>query len=67
MNNFPKIAHSSLDRIQKIQGGIRMTDVVCSATQCRHNGDGRCQLETLSVTSSLLNSEAECAFYESEK
>ena len=43
-----------------------MTDVVCSATQCRHNGDGRCQLNTLSVTSSLMNSEAECAFYEAK-
>lgn len=44
-----------------------MTDVVCSATQCRHNGDGRCQLDTLSVTSSLMDREAECAFFEPEK
>lgn len=44
-----------------------MTEVVCSATKCRHNGNGYCQLKTLSVTSSLMNTEAECAFYEPEK
>ena len=43
-----------------------MTNVVCSASQCTHNEDGHCQLETLSVTSSLMNREAECAFYELE-
>ena len=41
-----------------------MTNVVCSAVQCHHNEEGHCQLETLSVTSSLMNREAECAFYE---
>jgi hypothetical protein len=41
-----------------------MTNVVCSAEQCTHNEDGHCQLETLSVTSSLMDREAECAFYE---
>jgi len=41
-----------------------MTNVVCSADQCTHNEDGNCQLQTLSVTSSLMGREAECAFYE---
>lgn len=44
-----------------------MTNVVCSAELCTHNEDGHCQLETLSVTSSLMNREAECAFYEPDK
>jgi len=44
-----------------------MTDVVCSALKCRHNQDGRCGLETLNVTSSMMNLEAECAFYEPEE
>ncbi|HZK83383.1 MAG TPA: DUF1540 domain-containing protein [Desulfosporosinus sp.] len=43
-----------------------MTNVVCSADQCTHNEEGRCALETLSVTSSLMNTEAECAFYETK-
>ncbi|MDR3542426.1 MAG: DUF1540 domain-containing protein [Desulfosporosinus sp.] len=41
-----------------------MTNVVCSATKCNHNEKGYCALETLSVTSSLMDREAECAFYE---
>ncbi|WP_459929653.1 DUF1540 domain-containing protein [Desulfosporosinus burensis] len=41
-----------------------MTNVICSAVKCSHNEDGHCQLETLSVTSSLMDREAECAFYE---
>jgi hypothetical protein len=44
-----------------------MTNVVCSATQCNHNEEGYCQLETLSITSSLMDREAECAFYEPGK
>jgi hypothetical protein len=41
-----------------------MTVVVCTANKCKHNEDGYCALETLSVTSSLMDREAECAFYE---
>lgn len=44
-----------------------MTNVVCSANQCTHNADGNCKLQTLSVTSSLMGREAECAFYEIKK
>lgn len=41
-----------------------MTLVVCTALKCKHNQDGCCRLETLSVTSSLMDREAECAFYD---
>ena len=44
-----------------------MTNVVCSAAKCNHNEKGYCSLETLSVTSSLMDREAECAFYEPEE